>query len=107
MIIQTVLTTMDAATYNINTTVKSPVSSSEDLSLTDLVTWGSSIYSVGGLVNSAPFSGSRIYNPTATGSGIWTKITNGSLISGSRYSTSTLLVPASMIPNLPAGCVGL
>ena len=83
------------------------VASTVDLSTTDLITWGSRVYSVGGLVNSAPFSGSRIYNPNVTGTGIWTQITTGSLISGSRYGTSTLLVPASLIPNLPAGCVGL
>jgi hypothetical protein len=83
------------------------VASSVDLSLSSLIAWGSHVYSVGGIVNLSPFLGSKFFNPNATGSGMWQEITNGSLISESRYGFSTLLVPASMIPNLPPGCVGL
>ncbi len=75
--------------------------------MSNLVSWGSHIYSVGGIEFTTPFLGSKIFNPSATGSGLWQEIMNGSLISESRYHFSTLLVPASMIPNLPPGCVGL
>ena len=81
--------------------------SSKYLLMSNLVSWGSYIYSVGGIVNSSPFLGSKIFNPSSTGSGLWQEIMNGSLIGSSRYDFLTLLVPASIIPNLPPGCVGL
>jgi hypothetical protein len=71
---------------------------------TRLVIWGNNLVALGGGFS---IYTARFYNPTGTGSNIWQEVQNGSMIDPNVIYFSTLLVPASMIPNLPAGCTGL
>jgi len=76
-----------------------------DFSLVDLVNWGDNIYAVGG--GSPPFFGARLYLKNSSTFDSWRTVVGGSPFSDSQISPSILTVPASKIPNLPAGCTGL
>jgi hypothetical protein len=69
------------------------------------VTMGQHIYAVGGGI--PKYFGSRVWNPNATQFDGWIRVANDSMISGNRVMFSTIVVPASIIPDLPEGCTGL
>jgi hypothetical protein len=81
------------------------VPSDLDLILVDLVNWGDKLYAVGG--GNPPFYGARRYKFNSTTYDSWEIIVEGSPFNYSQVSPSILTVPASKIPNLPAGCTGL
>ena len=81
------------------------LSSKENLHLADLVTMGQHVYAVGGGI--PKYFGSRVWNPNATQFDGWIRVANDSMISGNRVMFSTIVVPASIIPDLPEGCTGL
>jgi hypothetical protein len=71
----------------------------------DLVNWGDELYAVGG--GKPPFYGARRFKFNSTTFDSWGMIVGGSPFNYSQVSPTILTVPASKIPNLPSGCIGL